>query len=390
MMKGFKEELENNILRYWMEYMVDTDHGGFYGRIDGDNKLDKTANKGVVMHARILWTFAASYRVLGRSAYRQMAERAYCYLRDYFVDKQYGGVFWEIDFQGLPVNRKKQTYAQGFALYAFSEYYRATGCTEALDYAKKQFYQIERCKDNELGGYWEAFTEDWQPIADMRLSEKDENEAKTMNTHLHILEPYTNLLRVWVDERLVKAQSDLIALFTDRIYNASTGHLQLFFDEQWQVKGEAQSFGHDIEAVWLLLEAAEVLGDPELTQKVKNIVPCIGKAASEGLLPDGSLAYERKNGRWDRERHWWVQAEAVVGFSYLGKVLDDWFYKEKAEHIWTYIQSNLIDRAEGEWYWSRLENGEVNRKEDKAGFWKCPYHNGRMCLEMIENFGIIR
>lgn len=389
-MKGFKEELENNILRYWMEYMVDTDHGGFYGRIDGDNKLDKTANKGVVMHARILWTFAASYRVLGRSAYRQMAERAYCYLRDYFVDKQYGGVFWEIDFQGLPVNRKKQTYAQGFALYAFSEYYRATGCTEALDYAKKQFYQIEHCKDDELGGYWEAFTEDWQPIADMRLSEKDENEAKTMNTHLHILEPYTNLLRVWVDERLVKAQSDLIALFTDRIYNASTGHLQLFFDEQWQVKGEAQSFGHDIEAVWLLLEAAEVLGDPELTKKVKNIVPCIGKAASEGLLPDASLAYERKNGHWDRERHWWVQAEAVVGFSYLGKVLDDWFYKEKAEHIWTYIQSNLIDRAEGEWYWSRLENGEVNRKEDKAGFWKCPYHNGRMCLEMIENFGIIR
>ncbi|GAA0881886.1 cellobiose 2-epimerase [Sphingobacterium siyangense subsp. cladoniae] len=387
-MKGFKEELENNILPFWMENMLDAEHGGFYGRIGGDNKLKKKANKGVVMHARILWTFAAAYRVMGRYVYRQMAETAYQYFKDYFVDKRYGGVFWELDYLGKPVNRKKQTYAQGFALYAFSEYYRATGCTESLDYAKKQFYQIEQCKDNELGGYWEAFTEDWQPIADMRLSEKDENEAKTMNTHLHILEPYTNLLRVWVDERLVKAQSDLISLFVEKIFSDNTGHLQLFFDEEWQVKGEAQSFGHDIEAAWLLLEAVEVLGDPDLIQKVKTVVPQIGHAVLEGVLPDGSIAYERKKKHWDRERHWWVQAEAVVGFSYLGKLLDERFYKEKAELIWSYIQSNLIDKDKGEWYWSRLENGKVNQKEDKAGFWKCPYHNSRMCLEMIENFGM--
>lgn len=387
-MKGFKEEIENNILPYWMDKMVDTENGGFYGRIDGDNVLDRMANKGVVMHARILWTFASAYRVLGRNAYRQTAERAYLFLRDYFVDKQYGGVFWELDYQGRPVNRKKQTYAQGFALYAFSEYYRATGCTEALGYAKEQFYQIEKCKDNERGGYWEAFTEDWQPIADMRLSEKDQNEAKTMNTHLHILEPYTNLLRVWVDEDLVKAQTDLIYLFLERIYSEPTGHLQLFFDEEWQVKGEAQSFGHDIEAAWLLLEAAEVLGDPELLQKVKNVISHIGHAALEGVLADGSLAYERNNGHWDRERHWWVQAEAVVGFSYLGRVFDEMFYKERAERIWSYIKSNLIDKDGGEWYWSRLENGNINDTEDKAGFWKCPYHNGRMCLEMIENFGM--
>ena len=387
-MKGFKEEIENNILPYWMDKMVDTEHGGFYGRIDGDNVLDRMANKGVVMHARILWTFAASYRVLGHSAYRQIAERAYLYLRDYFMDKEYGGVFSELDFRGRPVNRKKQTYAQGFALYACSEYYRATGCTEALDYAKKQFYQIERCKDDELGGYWEAFTEDWQPIADMRLSEKDENEAKTMNTHLHILEPYTNLLRVWIDADLVKAHTDLISLFLERIYSKANGHLQLFFDAKWQVKGQMQSFGHDIEAAWLLLEAVKVLGDPDLEEKVKTVIPHIAHAALEGILPDGSLAYERNNAHWDRERHWWVQAEAVLGFSYLGKLLNDKLYQEKAEGIWAYIRSNLIDSEEGEWYWSRLENGEVNRAEDKAGFWKCPYHNGRMCLEMIENFGI--
>lgn len=388
-MRGFKEEIENNILPYWMDKMVDTANGGFFGRIDGNNVLHRYANKGVVMHARILWTFSAAYRVLRRDAYRQIAERAYCYLRDYFLDKQYGGVYWELDFRGHPVNRKKQTYAQGFALYAFSEYYRATGCSEALDYAKKQFYQIERCKDDELGGYREAFTEDWQPIADMRLSAKDENEAKTMNTHLHILEPYTNLLRIWMDEDLMKAQADLITLFLERIYSEATGHLQLFFDETWQVKGEAQSFGHDIEAVWLLLEAAKVLGDPDLLEKVKAVVIPIGHAALQGILPDGGLAYERKGGHWDRERHWWVQAEAVLGFSYLGQMLDDGFFQEKAESIWSYIQSNMVDHEGGEWYWSRLENGKVNRKEDKAGFWKCPYHNGRMCLEMIENFRMI-
>ncbi|SPZ85645.1 N-acylglucosamine 2-epimerase (GlcNAc 2-epimerase) [Sphingobacterium multivorum] len=239
-----------------------------------------------------------------------------------------------------------------------------------------------------MGGYWEAFTEDWQPIADMRLSEKDENEAKTMNTHLHILEPYTNLLRVWIDADLVKAHTDLISLFLERIYSKATGHLQLFFDAKWQVKGQMQSFGHDIEAAWLLLEAVKVLGDPDLEEKVKTVIPHIAHAALEGILPDGSLAYERNNAHWDRERHWWVQAEAVLGFSYLGKLLNDKLYQEKAEGIWAYIRSNLIDSEEGEWYWSRLENGEVNRAEDKAGFWKCPYHNGRMCLEMIENFGI--
>lgn len=388
-MRGFKEEIENNILPYWMDKMVDTEHGGFFGRIDGNNVLHRYANKGVVMHARILWTFSAAYRVLRRDAYRQIAERAYCYLRDYFLDKQYGGVYWELDFRGHPVNLKKQTYAQGFAIYAFSEYYRATGCPEALDYAKKQFYQIENCKDDKLGGYREAFTEDWQPVADMRLSAKDENEAKTMNTHLHILESYTNLLRVWMDEDLMKAQADLITLFLERIYSEATGHLQLFFDETWQVKGEAQSFGHDIEAAWLLLEATEVLGDPELLQKVKAVVIHIGRAALEGILPDNSLAYERNNGHWDRERHWWVQAEAVVGFSYLGRLLDDFSYTEKSKNIWSYIKSNLIDKERGEWYWSRLENAKVNDKEDKAGFWKCPYHNGRMCLEMIENFRMI-
>lgn len=386
MMKGFKEELENNILPYWMKNMVDEEHGGFYGQIDGNNKAHKKANKGAVMHARILWTYSAAYRLFGKDCYRKMADRAYLYFRDYFIDRVYGGVFWELDYLGNPVNPKKQTYAQGFALYAFAEYYRATGTPMALAYAKEFFYQIEACKDTILGGYWEAFTEDWQPIADMRLSDKDQNEAKTMNTHLHILEPYTNLLRIWDDVSLKKAQKELISLFIDRIYNAETGHLQLFFDADWHVQGDIQSFGHDIEAAWLLLEAAQVLGDAMLEDQIRSVVPSIANAAMEGLLSDGSMAYEKKDNHWDRERHWWVQAEAVVGLSYVGRLLNNTSYQNKAAAVWNYIQHNLVDKHEGEWYWSRLENGDINRKEDKAGFWKCPYHNGRMCLEMLENF----
>ncbi|MBE8722630.1 AGE family epimerase/isomerase [Sphingobacterium pedocola] len=382
-MDGFKKELENNILRFWEEKMVDEEHDGFYGAIDGKNQLLPKANKGAVMNARVLWTFSAAYRVLQEKRYLSMAKRAFVYIKKYFLDLQQGGVFWEVDYLGKPVNRKKQTYAQGFALYAFSEYYRATGEEEALDLAIALFHAIETCKDEKLGGYWEAFTEDWQPIADMRLSEKDENEAKTMNTHLHILEAYTNLIRVWPDERLLVAQHDLIRVFLNQILNTETGHLQLFFDREWNTKGDVISYGHDIEAAWLLWEAVTVLGNVELQDEVRLMIGKIAEAAAEGILPDGSMAYEFKNGHLDRERHWWVQAEAVVGYQYMATILEDNTSKQRAEALWGYIQQHIVDKENGEWYWSRLEDGSANDQDDKAGFWKCPYHNGRMCLEMM-------
>ncbi|TJZ54793.1 N-acyl-D-glucosamine 2-epimerase [Sphingobacterium olei] len=382
-MDGFKKELENNILHFWEEKMVDEEHDGFYGAIDGKNRLLPKANKGAVMNARVLWTFSAAYRVLQEKRYLSMAKRAFVYIKKYFLDLQQGGVFWEVDYLGKPVNRKKQTYAQGFALYAFSEYYRATGEEEALDLAIALFHAIETCKDEKLGGYWEAFTEDWQPIADMRLSEKDENEAKTMNTHLHILEAYTNLIRVWPDERLLVAQHDLIRVFLDQILNTETGHLQLFFDREWNTKGDVISYGHDIEAAWLLWEAVTVLGNVELQDEVRLVAGKIAAAAAEGILPDGSMAYELKNGHLDKERHWWVQAEAVVGYQYMAMILEDETSKQRAEALWCYIQQHIVDKENGEWYWSRLEDGSANDQDDKAGFWKCPYHNGRMCLEMM-------
>ena len=384
-MNGFKVELMNNILPFWMEKMQDNEHGGFYGCVDGNDMLHPQANKGAILNARILWTFAAAYRLLGTPEYLTVATRAFDYIKTYFIDKKHGGVYWELDYEGEPVNRKKQTYAQGFALYGFSEYYRATGNEEALELAKSFFRLIEeKCLDKKYGGYFEAFAEDWQAIDDMRLSEKDDNEKKTMNTHLHVLEPYTNLCRVWDSEELKEAQTKLIDIFTDKILDKSSYHLNLFFDEQWTLKSSAVSYGHDIEASWLLLEAAEVLGNKELLERIKNISLKIADAASEGLLPDGSLAYEYNNGHTDTERHWWVQAEAVVGYMYAYGASGNENYREKAKRVWDYIQTYLIDRKNGEWHWSRKLDNTINRAEDKAGFWKCPYHNGRMCIELID------
>src|SRR5690606_25843396 len=389
-MEGFKRELEENILRFWSEKMIDHKFGGFYGTIDGHNRLVAQANKGAVMHMRILWTFSAAYRVLGNPSYREVADHAYAYVCQHFIDHEFGGVYWEVDYLGNPVQSKKQTYAQGFALYAFSEYYRATKVPDALELCIGLFKLIESfCKDSVKGGYWEAFTQDWQPLEDMRMSDKDENEAKTMNTHLHILEHYTDLLRIWPDDDLLRAQRELIGTFSGKIYNPQTRHLQLFFNEDWQVKGTVVSYGHDIESAWLLWEAAEMIGDQDLLNKIEPICLHIAEAAREGLMDDGSMAYELKGNYLDKERHWWVQAEAVVGFSYMHRLNNDEDYKGISAALWKYIRQQLVDSENGEWYWSRLDNGEVNRVEDKAGFWKCPYHNGRMCLEMIENFSLL-
>lgn len=386
-MVGFKDELENNILAFWINKMQDYENGGFYGRIDGNNMLQPQSNKGIVLNSRILWTFSAAYRILKKPEYLEMAKRAFEYINRFFIDKKNGGVYWEIDYKGNPVNKKKQTYAQGFALYGFSEFYRATGEVRSLDLAKEFFYLLEKCHDNKLGGYLEAYTEDWQPIADMRLSDKDANEKKTMNTHLHVLEPYTNLCRIWDSPELKEAQRRLINIFTDKILDKSNFHLNLFFDEGWNIKSPAISYGHDIEASWLLFEAVEILGDKGLLLHIKDLSLKIADAAREGLQSDGSLVYEYKAGHFDLERHWWVQAEGIVGYMYAFKNSENVEYLTYAKSLWNYTQSNIVDRNEGEWIWSRLPDGNANTKDDKAGFWKCPYHNSRMCFEMIEHFG---
>lgn len=383
-----QDVLQKNILRFWLDKMVDQDHGGFYGRIDGHEHLHADAEKGAILNARILWAFSAAYRVLGDKTYLEAASRAKHYIIDHFIDPEYGGVYWSLDCNGKPLDTKKQFYAIGFAIYGMSEYARATGDAEALKVAIDLYRCIEEhALDHEYNGYIEAMTRDWQPIADMRLSELDANYPKSQNTHLHIIEPYTNLYRVWKSDELKASLHNLIDIFTDRILNPETHHLDLFFDMDWKRgAGALESYGHDIECSWLIHEAALVLGDAEVLKKVEPIVEMVAKASEKGLNADGSMVHEANldTGYVDSDLHWWVQAEAVVGFFNIYQYFGDESALQKAQHCWTYIKENLIDNENGEWHWSRRKDGTLNLDDDKAGFWKCPYHNSRMCLEIIE------
>lgn len=382
-----KDVLEHNILSYWIDHVVDKENGGFYGRIDGDDQIHAQAEKGAVMNARILWAFSAAYRVLRNPAYLEAATRAKDYFLAHFVDKENGGVYWSVDYQGNPLDTKKQTYAIGFAIYGFSEYARATGDAEALEMAKRLYHDIEtHAYDSENQGYIEALTCDWQPIADMRLSDKDENGSRTMNTHLHIIEPYTNLYRVWKDAALEKSIRNLLDIFTDKLLNPETHHLDLFFDDKWQGKRNVESYGHDIEASWLLHETALVLDDKAVLQKMEQVIRRIADAADEGLRPDGSMVYEhwKDTDEYDLQRQWWVQCENIIGHIDLYQYFSYEDSLEKAIQCWNFVQKNLIDAKNGEWHWAVLDDGTINLKDDKAGFWKCPYHNSRMCLELIE------
>lgn len=383
-----REVLEDNILRFWIERMQDEEHGGFYGRIDNNNVLYADADKGAILNARILWTFSAAYRVLGKSEYLKIATRAKRYFIDHFIDPEYGGVYWSLDYKGQPKDTKKQFYAIGFAIYGLSEYARATNDQEALEQAINLYRCVEEhALDKEYNGYIEAMTRNWQPIDDMRLSEYDANYPKSQNTHLHIIEPYTNLYRVWPSKELEASLRNIIGIFTDRILNPETHHLDLFFEMDWKRgAGQLESYGHDIECSWLMHEAALVLGDQKVLNKVEPIVQTVAKASEKGLNVDGSMIHEANltAGTKDDDLHWWVQAEAVVGFYNIYQHFHDEAALEKALRCWQYIKENLIDYQHGEWYWSRHRDASLNTVDDKAGFWKCPYHNGRMCLEIIE------
>lgn len=380
-------DLTDNIMPYWLHKMRDP-RGGIYGRRDGNDNLVEDAPKGAILSGRVLWSFSAAYLATGHDEYLEVATEMYRYIADHFVDREFGGVYWSLNADGTPLDTKKQFYAIGFVIYGLSEYVRATGDEQALELAVQLYRDIERhSRDLQRAGYIEAVQRDWSPIADMRLSEKDANAAKTMNTHLHIIEPYTNLYRVWPDEGLRYAIIDLMHVFLDIMEDKQTRHLGLFYTEDWERTDHAISYGHDIEASWLLLETAQVIGDPELLEKTLAHSRAIANAALEGRRDDGSMIYEREveadgKVRIDTDLHWWVQAEDVIGLVYLYKFHNVEEALPKAWRSWEFIKNNIIDRQGGEWHWSRKADGSVNRTDDKAGFWKCPYHNSRMCLEV--------
>lgn len=386
-----RKELIDDILPFWIEKMTDADNGGYYGQITGNNDLITSAPKGGILNARILWTFSAAYRALGKEEYLDAASRARDYIFKFFTDKEFGGIYWSVDYKGNPLDTKKQIYSLAFSIYALSEFYLATNDQESLKMAIDLFHLIEKYSyDPEYGGYFEAYSRDWKLLEDLRLSDKDANEKKTMNTHLHILEAYTNLYRVWKDDHLSKQLRELIGMFFDHIVNHETWHLNLFFDEFWTLKSSDISYGHDIECSWLLYEAAEVLGDPEMIKKAENICINILKASLEGMQPDNSLIYEKKlNGHTDTQRHWWPQAEAVVGLINGFELTGNHNWLKMADGCFDFILEKLVDKQNGEWHWGVYSDGSINNTDDKAGFWKCPYHNGRMSLEVMRRAEII-
>ena len=380
-----KKELTEDILPYWSKKICKGDTG-FYGRISGEEVIDPEAPVGAIMTSRILWTFSNAFRLFRREEYKKMAMQAKSLIINNFYDIEQGGIYWSINPDGTPLDTKKQIYAIAFCIYGLAEWNRASGDEEALELAKKLYRDIEKHSfDTCKNGYFEAFTREWGEIQDMRLSDKDANESKTMNTHLHVLEAYTGLYRVWKDGGLAAQLKNLIGIFLDRILGADA-HLRLFFDDDWNCGYKIYSYGHDIEASWLLHEAALVLGDEATIGKVEKEVPRIAAAAGEGFTAKGGMIYEKDNatGHIDGDRHWWVQAESVVGYFNLWQLTGEPSGLENSIECWEFIRNNLIDRENGEWFWSIRQDGTVNRTDDKAGFWKCPYHNGRMCMEIIE------
>jgi cellobiose epimerase len=381
-----KAEL-NEILSYWMHNTHDAVNGGFIGRIDEYNKSFPDAPKGAVLNARILWAFSAGYTVTNNPEDLHLARIAFNYFTASFIDKQYGGVYWTINAKGQPLDTKKQIYALAFAVYACSAYFKISNNEAAKNTAIELYRTIEEHSfDIKNTGYLEAFTRDWQSLEDLRLSDKDANEKKTMNTHLHVLEAYTTLYQVWPDEKLKEQIKNLIKNFTSHIVDAESGHLVLFFDEQWNKKSGTISYGHDIEAAWLLLEAAEAINDKVLIEEVKQISSKITSAAAEGLDVDGGLWYEYEpaNNHYIKQKHNWVQAEAMVGFLNQWQLTNDETYLQKSWQSWQYANTFIKDKVYGEWFWGRNGDGTIMKGQDKVGIWKCPYHNTRACVEIIK------
>lgn len=378
-----RECLERNILPLWLG--LKDPRGGFYGEMDASGQVLRDAPRGVILGARIIWSFSAAYAALGKKEYLEAALHQSEWFLKYFCDSRFGGVYWSVAADGRPLETKKQLYSQGFAIYGLSELYKVTRDEKVLQ-AAIGLYRIveEHFADRQYGGYCEALARDFSPLEDMSLSAHDINAPKTMNSHLHILEAYANLFQVWPDKGLKTATERLLDIICTKVMGPD-GHLRLYFDRDWSVLPGGVSYGHDIETSWLALECAFALKDASVAERVRPFALAMGKAAGEGLMEDGSMRYEcLPDGTFDDSRQWWVQAETVVGYLWLWKYHGVAGAERTAAAAWEYIRKNLVDPEGGEWWWAILPDGTPDKTQPKAGFWKCPYHNSRMCLEIIK------
>ncbi len=382
-LESVEKELNGNILPFWTTQVLDNVNGGFIGRMKNDRTVEPDAPKGLVLNVRLLWSYAALYRQYKDARLLDLAFRAHRYVMQKFRDPENDGFYWMLNADGTPLDMKKKLYGQAFVVYALAELYQATGKQEIKTTAINIYDLIEsKGRDANYGGYFEAFERNWDPATDLRLGELDQNDKKSMNTHLHILEAYTNLYRIWPDDGLFGRLRELIDIFASKIINSTKLQFQLFFDEDWRVKSDITSYGHDIEGSWLIDEAAGVIGEKAGVEKI--VSGMAKKVLTEGTDDDGGLFYEGRQGIIiDTDKHWWPQAEAAVGFLNAFEITRQHRYLQAACKSWQFIRQFIVDSKHGEWFWKVNRTGQPAAKEYKVSEWKSPYHNTRACLELI-------
>ena len=391
-----EKELRGNILPFWLKHARDVPRGTFHAFIGEDMSVDDRLPRGALLTSRILWTFSAAYRRYQDPEYLEMARFAYRDLVDHFEDKQFGGLYWTISPDGSPKDAHKQIYGQVFGIYGLTEYYRATGDKEALLHAQAIYGLIEaHAHDGVNQGYYDALSRDWKRAGDGAANLLGE-APKSQNSHIHILEGFTNLLRVWPDPGLKARQRELIELTLTRIVDPKTHHLVLFMKDDWTPIGEDISYGHDIELSWLVVEAATVLGDPALLRRAQQVAVDIARVtAAQGVDADGGVYNDgNPKGVTNPTKDWWPQAEAAVGFLNAYQITGDTAFFGRAAASWAFIQAHMVDRVDGDWYQRLRRDGTPITEHrgrwgkevpsDKLSIWKCPYHNGRACMELIE------
>jgi len=385
--RQLEEELTGNILPFWMTHVVDEAHGGFHGAVTNDLQVLDDVPRSAVLCARILWTYATAFRRQGGARYLWLARWAYDYLSQVFWDDQYGGVYWHVDCKGVPVSDRKHHYAQAFAIYGLAAYHQATHEPQSLALAQRLFGLLEEHGfDPVHHGYIEGCDRRWGELQDMRLSDRDLDCRKSMNTMLHILEAYSGLMRVWDDPRLARQHRGLLETFLTHIVDSRTGHLRLFFDDTWRSLSQNRSFGHDIEASWLLHEAAEIQGDSELLRRSGAAgIRLASVVTREGLDKDGGVFLEAgPQGLVDSNKSWWAQAEAIVGFYNAYEMTGEIRFAQAAYDCWDYVRAKFVDRKDGDWFKQLDRDGRPDQAVYKAGPWECPYHHSRACFEMLE------